>query len=105
MKKILVIALACGLFSATATFAQTAKSAPAQKATASQTSSKATAKAETKHACTEAEMKECKDHGKKSASCCSHDSKTAAGKSSCCMKGGKTEAKAESKEEKKEVKQ
>ena len=99
MKKFLAIALVCGLFTAT-TFAQTATKAAPQKVAVAQTTANApvTAKAETKHECTPAEMKACKDHGKKTAACCSHD-KASAGKSSCCMKG-KTEAKAETKETK-----
>ena len=105
MKKFLAIAIVCGLFSVSTTFAQTATKAAPQKAAVAQTSSKTavTAKAETKHVCTEAEMKECKDHGKKNAACCSQDKKTA-GKSSCCMHSS-TEAKADSKDDKKAPKQ
>ena len=89
MKRILVIAFASALMSASA-IAQTA-----------QQNNKPAAQSETQSALTkssakETEMKECKDHDKKSSSSCEHG-KTAAGKSSCCMHS-KTEAKAESKE-------
>ena len=93
MKKFLVIALVCGLFSA-ASYAQTdsKKVAPA-KATTTQPA----AKAET----TDAFEKECKDHaktGKKDAACCKD--KAASGKSSSCCTKSKTEAKADSKDTK-----
>ena len=95
MKKFLALVIACGLFTA-ATFAQTATKAAPQKAAVAKTTANApvTAKAETKHECTAAEMKACKDAGKKESECCKN--KTAS-KSSCCMKGEKTEAKADNK--------
>ena len=84
MKKILVIAFACGLFSATSTFAQSAQTTPAtnNKATTVKTDDNSS--------------KETKSVGK-SSSC---SDKKAGGKSSCCMKGS-SEAKVDNKNAKK----
>ncbi len=95
MKKILVIAFACGIFSATASLAQTSKSTSDNATTAAPAVKADEAPAAKTGVSTESSKKDGYSCG----------SKKSAGKSSCCMKGGKAEAKAETNEEKKAIEQ